>query len=63
MENYKNPLFSLCITDMMGLFHLDGIFLSPFTWKGLEQGKEKKKLLDFCKYVFTLKIFGAFSSN
>lgn len=50
---------------MMGPFYLDGILLSPFTWKGLEQGKEKKKerLLDFLKYFFTLKVFYAFNNN
>lgn len=65
MENYKNPLFSLSITDMVGLFHLDAILLSPLTWKELKQEKKKKKkkLLDFFKYFFTSKVFDAFNNN
>lgn len=52
-------LFSLFfITNMMGLFYLDGILLSPLTWKGLEQGKEKKKR----KAVGLLEIFLYFKS-
>lgn len=64
MENYKNPLFSFCITDTIELFYLDGILLSPFTWKGLEQWKEGKKIKNyFFKYFFTLKVFDAFNNN
>lgn len=63
MENYKNPLFSLCITYMMGLF-IWIVFSSYLKGVGAgEQGEKVPKLLGIFKYFFTLKVFDAFNKN
>lgn len=55
MGNYKKTLFSLSFTHKLGLFYLDGILLSPLTWRKKNPAKKENKKLYIFKCFFTLK--------